>query len=59
VVGVSDVVIVGGGVGGLMAAIRLRTAGHDVTIIERLEKVGGKLAPTSVTGTPSTSVRRS
>ncbi len=40
----SDVVIVGGGVGGLMAAIRLRTAGHHVTVLERLEQAGGKLA---------------
>jgi phytoene desaturase len=36
--------IVGGGVGGLATAIRLRTAGHDVTIFERNEVVGGKLA---------------
>ena len=40
----SEVVIVGGGVGGLMAAIRLRTAGHEVTVVERLNEVGGKLA---------------
>lgn len=38
------VVVVGGGVGGLTAAIRLRVAGHDVTIVERNRAVGGKLA---------------
>jgi phytoene desaturase len=38
------VVIVGGGVGGLAAAIRLRASGHGVTILERNDVVGGKLA---------------
>jgi phytoene desaturase len=38
------VVIVGGGVGGLTAAIRLRAAGHTVTIFERNDVAGGKLA---------------
>lgn len=38
------VAIVGGGVGGLTAAIRLATAGHEVTIYERNGVVGGKLA---------------
>jgi len=37
-------VIVGGGVGGLAAAIRLRALGHHVTIFERNDVVGGKLA---------------
>jgi len=40
----SRVVIVGGGVGGLAAAIRLRSLGHDVAVFERNEVVGGKLA---------------
>lgn len=39
-----DVVIVGGGVGGLAAAIRLRVAGHRVTLFERHCELGGKLA---------------
>jgi len=38
------VVIVGGGVGGLTAAIRLRAAGHTVTMFERNDVAGGKLA---------------
>ena len=36
-------VIIGGGVGGLATAIRLRAAGHDVTIFEALHKAGGVL----------------
>ncbi len=38
------VVVVGGGMGGLLAAIRLRAAGLDVTVLERLEQFGGKVA---------------
>jgi phytoene desaturase len=38
------VVVVGGGVGGLAASIRLRVAGHHVTMVERNDIVGGKLA---------------
>jgi phytoene desaturase len=41
---VSTVAVVGGGVGGLAAAIRLGAAGHDVTLFERHATVGGKLA---------------
>ncbi|MEX2625485.1 MAG: FAD-dependent oxidoreductase, partial [Ilumatobacteraceae bacterium] len=37
-------VVVGGGIGGLAAAIRLSSAGHDVTLLERNDVVGGKLA---------------
>lgn len=37
-------VVVGAGVGGLAAAIRLRAAGDHVTVLERRKVVGGKLA---------------
>ncbi|AEV82624.1 phytoene desaturase [Actinoplanes sp. SE50] len=40
----SDIVVVGAGVGGLAAAIRLAEAGHRVSIHERSGVVGGKLA---------------
>lgn len=40
----ADVAIIGGGVGGLCAAIRLRAAGHRVAVFERNEVMGGKLA---------------
>ena len=35
-----DVAIVGGGIGGLAAAVSLRRAGHKVTIYERADFVG-------------------
>jgi phytoene desaturase len=38
------VVVVGGGVGGMAAALRLRAAGHEVTLLERNQALGGKLA---------------
>jgi phytoene desaturase len=37
-------VVVGGGMGGLLIAIRLRAAGHDVVVLERLDQFGGKVA---------------
>jgi phytoene desaturase len=40
---VSRIVVVGAGVGGLAAAARLAAAGHEVTIFERTDTVGGKL----------------
>lgn len=37
------IIVVGGGLGGLAAAIRLSVDGHQVTILEKNERVGGKL----------------
>lgn len=42
--GSARVVVVGGGVGGLATAIRLRALGHPVALFERRDVVGGKLA---------------
>ncbi|MDB4889871.1 MAG: phytoene dehydrogenase [Gemmatimonadetes bacterium] len=36
------IVVIGSGFGGLAAAIRLRQQGHDVTIVEKLDKPGGR-----------------
>jgi phytoene desaturase len=40
---VSRIVVVGAGVGGLAAAVRLAHAGHQVTVCEAQDTVGGKL----------------
>ncbi len=36
------IAIIGSGFGGLAAAIRLQAAGHDVIILERLDRAGGR-----------------
>jgi phytoene desaturase len=36
------IVVIGSGFGGLAAAIRLQASGHDVTIVEKLDKAGGR-----------------
>ncbi len=40
----SEIVVIGAGVGGLVAAVRLAEAGHRVSVYERSGAVGGKLA---------------
>lgn len=37
------IVVIGAGVGGMVAALRLRHAGHDVTVVEQGARIGGKL----------------
>jgi phytoene desaturase len=37
-----NIVVIGSGFGGLAAAIRLRAQGHEVTILEKLDKPGGR-----------------
>ncbi len=39
----SRVLVVGAGVGGMCAAVRLAKLGHEVTVVERSDAVGGKL----------------
>ncbi len=36
------IIVIGSGFGGLSAAIRLQTQGHDVTIVEKRDKPGGR-----------------
>jgi oxygen-dependent protoporphyrinogen oxidase len=41
-----DVVVVGAGAAGLAAALRLKRGGHQVTVLEVADKVGGKMQTT-------------
>lgn len=44
------IVVIGAGMGGLSAAIRLRAAGCDVTVLEKNPMIGGKLSQLSQDG---------
>jgi UDP-galactopyranose mutase len=44
------VVVVGGGFGGMAAAVRLAKLGHAVTLLERWARLGGALAPVEQDG---------
>lgn len=45
-------IVIGAGIGGLIAAIEIASAGWPVTVLERAEDVGGKLRVQSVDGQP-------
>ena len=36
------IIVIGSGFGGLAAAIRLKSQGHQVTIVEKRDKLGGR-----------------
>jgi phytoene desaturase len=40
--GAGQAVVIGGGFGGMAAALRLRARGHGVTLVERGERLGGR-----------------
>ncbi|MGN6722579.1 MAG: phytoene desaturase family protein [Marmoricola sp.] len=46
----SRIVVVGSGFGGLASALRLAKLGHDVTVIEAADQLGGALVPVSADG---------
>ena len=42
--------IIGGGIAGLVSALELAIAGLDVTVVERADRIGGKLHQVNVGG---------
>ena len=53
----TEVAVIGGGVGGMATAIRLAARGHQVTLYERRTELGGKLTERRRTASPSASAR--
>jgi phytoene dehydrogenase-like protein len=47
---VARVVVVGGGFGGLATAARLAKLGHEVTVLERLDTLGGAMSTVAADG---------
>jgi phytoene desaturase len=45
-----EIIVIGSGFGGLSAAIRLASAGHRVTILEKRDKIGGRAYQYEVNG---------
>lgn len=46
----ADVVVIGAGLGGLAAAVRLAKLGHQVTVCERSDRIGGALGSLEADG---------
>ena len=46
----SKIIVVGSGFGGIASALRMRALGHDVTIIEKLNKLGGRAQVFNING---------
>ena len=42
--GMARIVVIGAGMGGMAAAVRLRVKGHEIVVLEQSANAGGKLA---------------
>ncbi len=45
-----EIVVIGGGIGGLSASVRLQAAGHNVTLLEKRNQLGGRAGVLSRNG---------